>query len=75
MGGPSLLFAMGQYLFQRGFVSGGYLVPCKTKNLCVSESCPRARGRKYFIGRLSYAGQDVLQEAVREGYLSVYQGE
>src|SRR6516165_5889080 len=44
MGGPSLLFAMSEYPFQRGFVSSGDLLASKAKNLCVSELCPRTGG-------------------------------
>src|SRR6516162_2829074 len=75
MGGPSLLFAMSQYLFQRGFVSSRDLLAGKAKNLCVSELCPRTGGGQYFLGRLSHAGQDVLQQRVREGDLCVHQSE
>jgi hypothetical protein len=75
MGGPSLLFAMSQYLFQRGFVSGCDLLAGKAKNLCVSELCPRTGGRQYFLGRFSHAGQDVLQEAICKGNLCVHQSE
>jgi hypothetical protein len=75
MGGPSLLFAMSQYLFQCGFVSSRDLLARKAKNLCVSELCPRTGGGQYLLGRLSHAGQDVLQLAISEGDLCVYQSE
>src|SRR5215472_14200126 len=75
MGGPSVLFVMSEYLFQSGFVSSRDLSASKAKDLRVSELCPRTGGGQYFLGRLSHAGQDVLQETIGEGNLCVHQSE
>src|SRR5215469_14693357 len=66
---------MSEYLFQSGFVSSRDLLASKAKNLRVSELCPRTGGGQYFLGRLSYAGQDVLQETIGKGNLCVHQSE
>jgi hypothetical protein len=57
----SWLLATFEDLLQSGFVSRCDLLAGQAEDLLISQPCSRARRGQQVFGRLSYAGQDVLQ--------------
>jgi hypothetical protein len=66
-------------LLQSGFVPRCDLLTRQTQDPCIAKPGPGpgpgASGRQHLLWRFRDAGQNVLQERIREGDLRVYQGE
>jgi hypothetical protein len=71
----SWLFPAIEDLLQSGFVPRCDLLTRQTQDPCIAKPRPGASGRQHLLCRFRDAGQNVLQERIREGDLRVYQGE
>src|SRR5882762_6021667 len=71
----SWLIATAEYLLQSGFVSSRHFLCCVPKNLCVSELSPCPSPSQHIFWRLNHAGQNILQEGIRQSKLGMCQSE
>src|SRR6266478_1686368 len=67
----SWLIATAEYLLQSGFVSSRHFLCCVPKNLCVSELSPCPSPSQHIFWRLNHAGQNILQEGIRQSKLGI----
>jgi len=68
----SWLFPAIEDLLQSGFVPRCDLLTRQTQDPCIAKPRPGPSGRQYLLRRFRDAGQNVLQQRVREGDLCVH---
>lgn len=68
----SWLFPAIEDLLQSGFVPRCDLLTRQTQDPCIAKPRPDTSGRQHLLWRFRDAGQNVLQQRVREGDLCVH---